>query len=442
MRGILRMMMRRSNAKVFAAAAWLALAMGCSGGGKDQEPAVAVQAATVEQGPIERMVSAEAILFPLHEAALSPKLSAPVKTFFVNRGSKVHAGELLAVLENGDLAASEMENKGVYEQAQANYGNATTMGLPQQMQKAEFDLQQAKQEYEAQQKIYESREELFKQGAIPRKDLDAGRVAFTQAKAQYELAQKTLEGLKSGGQKRNYQAATGELQSAKGKYLGAQAQLSYSELRSPIAGVVTDRAVYPGEMAPAGTPLITVMDLSQILAKAHIPQEQAALLKAGDAATLSVAGSDEKVAGKVTLVSPALDPNSTTVEIWVQSANPKQILRPGAAAKIQIVAQSVADALIIPDVAMLAGDDGQNFVMLISADGHAHKQNVTVGIQQSGKGQIVSGLKKGDRVVTVGAYGLPENAKVEVQAPPAAENAKPGAAEAGDPADEKAGGPR
>ena len=78
------------------------------------------------------------------------------------------------------------------------------------------------------------------------------------------------------------------MQSAKGKYLGAEAQLSYSEIRSPINGVVTDRPLYPGEMAAAGTPLLTVMDTTSVVARAHIPQEQAALLKVGDKATVVI----------------------------------------------------------------------------------------------------------------------------------------------------------
>src|SRR5438270_2874030 len=410
---------------------------GCSGKSKEQEPVVAVQAAEVKQGPIQRIVSAEAVLFALHEAALSPKVGAPVRKFYVNRGSKVHAGELLAVLENGDLAAAEVENKGVYEQAQANYENATTAGLPQEMQKAELDLQQAKQELEAQQKVYESRQNLFQQGALPRKDLDSAKVAYTQARSQYELAQKQVDALQAGGQQRKYKAASGELQSAKGKFLGAAAQLSYSEIRSPIAGVVTDRAVYPGEMAPAGTPLITVMDLSQVVAKAHIPQDQAALLKTGDAATMNATGSDQKFPAKVALVSPALDPNSTTVEVWVQAANPKQQLRPGSAVQLQIVAQQVPDALIVPSAALLTGDNGENSVMVVGADKHAHQQAVNPGIKQGDAVQIVSGLKKGDQVVTTGAYGLPDNAKVQVQSPTKPDAAQP---ESGDPADEKAGG--
>src|SRR5438105_4671176 len=100
------------------------------------------------------------------------------------------------------------------------------------------------------------------------------------------------------GKQQTLKSAHGQLESAQGKYHGAEAQLSYSEVRSPIDGVVTDRPLYPGEMASAGTPIITVMNVSQVIAKAHIPQQAAALLKVGDAATIRAPGADDAVNGK------------------------------------------------------------------------------------------------------------------------------------------------
>ena len=93
-----------------------------------------------------------------------------------------------------------------------------------------------------------------------------------------------IAALQSAGKKQQLKSAEGQLTSAKGKYEGAAAQLAYSEVRSPIDGVVTDRPTYPGETPPAGTPLLTVMDTSSVIAKAHIPQDQAVQLKPGDAA--------------------------------------------------------------------------------------------------------------------------------------------------------------
>ena len=119
--------------------------------------------------------------------------------------------------------------------------------------------------------------------------------------------------------------------------------------------------------------------------------------------------------GKVTLVSPALDANSTTVEVWVQVKNPQQTLKPGTSARLSMVAQSVPDALVVPAAAVLTGADGATTVMVIGADSHAHQTAVKTGIRQEDNIQILDGLKEGQSVVVEGAYGLPDNSKVSVE---------------------------
>ncbi len=401
------------------ASAFLFLAA-CSGNAPDKEPVVTVQAAPVQKTTIQRTVTAEAILFPLQQAAITPKISAPVRTFNVKRGAKVHKGQLLAVLENRDLAAAAQENKGTYEQAEAAYTSTTAAGLPEEIQKAKLDAQAAKQALDAAEKVYKSREVLFQQGALPRRQLDEAGVSLTQARNTYDLAQRHLDSLMAIGKQQTLKSAHGQLESAQGKYQGAEAQLSYSEIRSPIDGVVTDRPLYPGEMSAAGIPLITVMDISQIIARAHIPQPEAALLKVGDKATITVPGLDEPVTGKVTVVSPALDPNSTTVEVWAQAANPQRSLKPGTSVKLSMLAQTVLDALVVPASSLLTATDGSTSVMVVGPDGRAHQKAVQVGIRQGDQVQIAQGLQAGDRVVTSGNYGLPDNTKVNIEA--AAEN--------------------
>jgi HlyD family secretion protein len=388
---------------------------------KVEEAAVPVKAATVQKTAIQRIVAADAVLFPLQQSALVPKINAPVKTFYVNRGAKVHKGQLLAVLENRDLAAAHEENKGAFEQAEAAYVTGTTSGVPEELQKATGDAQAAKEQLDAAQKLYDSRLGLFKQGALPRKDLDQAAVGLAQAKPQYELAKRHLDALNAVVHQQELKGLQGQLSSAKGKYQGAAAQLSYSEIRSPLDGVVTDRPLYPGEMAAAGTPLLTVMDISRVTARAHIPQSDAVLLKVGDHATIAIPGQEEPVEGKVTLVSPALDPNSTTVEVWVEAKNPKKTLRPGSSVRLSMVSEAVPDALVIPVSAVLTGTDGATSVMVIADDQHAHQQAIKAGIRQDDKLQVTEGLKEGQRVVTEGAYGLPDNSKVSVEAPAQAE---------------------
>lgn len=400
----------------FLLAVCVALGMtGCKGGEKEAEPVVPVQVATVARSPLQQAITAQAILYPLQQSAITPKISAPVEKYYIQRASHVQAGQLLAVLENRDLSAAAEQNRGDYEQAQAAYETTTAASLPADIQKAQLDVDAAKRLYEAEQKVYDSRQELFKEGALPRKDLDQAGVDFTNAKNQYEIAQKHLDAMMAVEKQQTLKSAQGQLTSAKGKYQGAAAQLGYSEIHSPINGVVTDRPLYPGEMATAGTPLLTVMDISQVIAKAHIPQAEAAALKAGDKASMSVPGEDEPVEGKVTIVSPALDPGSTTVEVWVQAKNPQERLKPGTSVQVTMVAQTVKDALAIPAIALLTGDDGATSVMLVDKDDKAHQTPVKVGIRQGDQIQIVEGLKAGDRVVASGSYGLPDNTKIKVE---------------------------
>lgn len=398
---------------------WCALATGCGKDAKEEGPVVTVQAVAAQKAEISRLVSVEAVIFPIAQSAITPKINAPVKRFLVTRGQKVHQGQLLAELENRDLSAAAMDSRGAYDQAQAAYNTNVGATLPEDIQKAELDVQTAQQGLEAQQKLYASREDLFKQGALPRKDLDQAGVALAQARSQYNVAKKHLESLNAIGKEQTLKSAGGQLASAKGKLMGAEALLSYSQIRSPIDGYITDRPLYPGEMASTTTPLLTVMDISQVIAKAHIPQGDALLLHKGDKATIALAGVDQKIPGTVTLVSPALDPNSTTVEIWVQAANRDQQLRPGMTAQVSIVAQTVPDAVVVPVSALLhAGSDGAQ-VMVIDSRSMAQSRDVKTGIQNGEEVQIVSGLKPGEQVISQGAYGLPDKTKVKVEKPSA-----------------------
>lgn len=393
----------------------LCLLSGCSKTPAEKEPTVSVQAVVVEKTTIRQTVSAEAVLFPLQESAIVPKISAPVKAFYVTRGSPVRKGQLLATLENKDLAAAAQDAQGSYDQAQATYQTTTAADLPETIQKAQLDAQAAKKLMDAQQKVFHSRQELFKQGALPRKELDQAGVDVTQARNQFEIAQKHLEALMAVGKEQMLKGAAGQLESAKGKYAGAQAQLGYSEIRSPMDGTIADRPLYPGEMATAGSPLLTVMNVSQVIARAHIPQQDASLVKIGDKATITAAGHDQPAEGKVTVISPALDPNSTTVEVWVQANNSKESLRPGSSVQLSMVVRTIPDALVIPAASLLTAEDGTTSVMQIGSDGRAHQKSVRVGIKQGDQVQIVEGLQDGDHIVSAGAYGLPDNSKVEVQ---------------------------
>jgi multidrug efflux pump subunit AcrA (membrane-fusion protein) len=400
---------------VLLGAAALALAFG-AGCKKEAAPEteVTVQAAHPEQGPIAEQITADAVLAPLAQAAIEPKLSAPVKKFYVQRGVRVKAGQLLATLENNDLTAAAMDNKGAYMAAKAAYATVTKAQVPEETLKAESDMAEAKANLELNESIVKSRRQLLQEGAIPGRDLDTAQAALVQAQAAYDAAKTHLDAVRSVSRAAALEAAQGQLTSAEGKYQGAEADVNYSEIRSPIDGVVTDRPLFAGETAAAGTPLITVMETSSLIAKAHIGQSLAQQMKMGSEARVQVPGIADPVEGKVSLISPALDTGSTTVEVWIKVDNKAGTLKVGTPVKVAVTGETVAEAWKIPDSAVLTAEDGSKSVMVIGSDGAAHRKPVALGITDGKEVQVLSGLAPSDLVITGGAYGLDEGTKVKM----------------------------
>lgn len=410
---------------------------------KEAEPVLPVQVAEVAVEPIDRVITAEGILRALDQSAVMPKISAPVGKFYVNRGDHVRKGQLLATLESRDLAASVLDTKGSFEQAAANYRNVSSATVPNELVKAQSDVGSAQQQLDAAKKLLDNREQLFKEGALARKLVDDASVAYAQAKSQFDTAQKTLQSLQSIGRHEEVNGAAGALESAKGKYQAAQAQLAYAEVRSPISGVVADRSLFAGEMANAGSALLTIMDLSSIIARVNIPQAQASAVRVGQPAVLASTDGSITLNGKVTVVSPAVDPQSTTLEVWVQARNPGEQLKPGGTVRATIHAGTVRDALVVPVAALLPAEDGGSALYTVGADSVAHQQKVQVGVRTAEKVQIVSGAKAGDKVVVEGGVGLADGAKVKIEKPAEGEKDDKGAKDEGaekpSPAEKKAG---
>ena len=395
----------------------LFFSQGCKKSEAPPEVEVSVTAEKPVTGPISEQIRGDAILAPLAQAALSPKISAPVKKFYVQRGSHVRAGQLLVALEDKDLAAMALDNNGAYTAAEATYQQTTQALVPEETQKAELDLGQAQANLNLNLTIVKGRKQLFDEGAIPGRDLDTARAALVQAQAAYDSATKHLQAVQNVSRAAADKNAKGQLTSAKGKLQNAEAMVSYASLRSPIDGVVTDRPLFAGETAQAGTPVVTVMDTSSLLAKIHLSQAVTQRMKLGDKAEVTVAGVNEKLPGIVSLISPALDPGSTTVEVWVKLKNPDGKLKAGTPVHLDIVGRSIPNALQIPTEALVPGKDGNLSVMIVGNDGGAHLKPVQVGIRLPDTVQITSGINPTDTVITSGAYGIDDGTKVKMSAP-------------------------
>jgi RND family efflux transporter MFP subunit len=178
--------------------------------------------------------------------------------------------------------------------------------------------------------------------------------------------------------------------------------------------VIADRPLYAGEMAAPGTPLLTVMDISKVVARANVPQNQSASVRVGQPATITQLDTSETIEGKVTVVSPATDPNSTTLQVWVQADNPGGKLKPGTSVHVTIMTEVIKATPVVPIAAILPGEEGGTACLVITPDNIAHRRSVRIGVRDGDKVQILNGVRPGEEVVIVGGVGLDDKAKVKI----------------------------
>jgi HlyD family secretion protein len=380
--------------------------------GADAGTVTPVQVEEAKRDTIHSLITVEAVLYPLKQASIVPKISAPVSRFLVQRGDHVKEGQLLAVLEDKDLVAAEQESKQLYEQAQASYHTTVAATMPDDLTKSTTDVESARQALNAAQKVFESRQALLKEGALSQRLVDDARVAMVQANSQFQTAQQHLTSVQTVSGKEQSRSAQAQMDAAKAHYEATAAQVSYAEVRSPVSGVVSDRPLNVGEMASSGSALISVVDISRVTARASVPVQQAAAISVGRPATIS--GPGTQLHGKVTVVSPTVDPNTTTVQVWVEAGNPGEHLKLGSTVEISIDAGTIKDAIVVPATALLSSDEGGEKVMIAGPDSAAHERPVKVGIRSGDDVQILDGVKEGEKVITQGGLGLDDKAKIEI----------------------------
>ncbi|MFL6451949.1 MAG: efflux RND transporter periplasmic adaptor subunit [Bryobacteraceae bacterium] len=408
------------NARVFA----LLLVLGCAACSKkaesekadapNEDAAVApVETATARVGSIADIQEAEAVLYPLRQASILAKVTAPIQQLPVQRGDHVKAGQLLAVLENRDLTAAAHESGQLYRQAQATYENTRAAQMPDELTKAKADVTAGEEAYDAAKRVYESRLKLFKDGALAEKPVEDAKVAMVQAESTLATARQHLASFQSVGEAAQLRAAEAQVGAAEAHLNSAEAQLSYTRILSPMNGVVADRPLNVGELASGGSALLTIADISQVVARANVPINAASKMRVGQRGTVLAEG--EELEGTVRVVSPLVDPNSTTVQVWVYAKNPEEKIKPGASARIRVDTRVIKDAILVPIAALLSGEDGGERVMIAGTDSLAHNRPVKVGVRSGDTVQITSGLKPGENVITSGALGLDDKAHISTE---------------------------
>lgn len=383
----------------------------------ETKPLVNVKVARVQLETVKISVSAPASIFPRQQANVASRLTAPIRSLNVRKGDTVSAGQLLAVLENRDLQAQREEAAAGVTDAQASLQKISAGTLPTDVERARGQLATAEAALNQAQKIYERRQGLFQQGAIPQRDLLVSETELAQAKTGYGVAEKSLQLLENQSLGKDLQIAESRLAQAKARLELIETQLHFAEIRSPFAGSITEQFLYPGDMAKPEVPIFTVMDLSLAVARAQVPETEAISVRVGQAGTFTPADTNGAVyEGHVTVVNKAVDSSRRTVEVWCEIPNRQAHgLRAGVFGTLQILTAELPKSPAVPLSAVQFGEGTRlGSVLVVDERRIASKREVEGGQIFNGKVQIKRGLRGGEEVIVDGGYGLPDGTQVRL----------------------------
>ncbi len=410
------MMHRRTILMGPAPLALALLSMACSEAKKEEEtkPTVAVKLARAEQADVDLSVHAPATVFPREQANIASRITAPIQSLLVRKGDRVTSGQVLVRLDNRDLLAQRKEIAAQITDAEATLEKTRSGTLPTDIERARGQLKASQAVLTQAEKFVERRQALFNQGAIPNRDLIVSQTELATARANFEVAQQALSALEKQSSGRDIQIGQSRVEQARGRLAVIDTQIAFSELRSPFGGTVTEQFVFPGDMAQPSTPMFTVADLEVAIARAQVPESDAAAVHRGAACRL--APSDRPgttYAGRVSVINQSVDAARRTVEVWCEIPNPKGEIRAQVFGTLEITTGQLAKAVIIP-IAAVQFDEGtrNGFVMVVGADKKAQKRTVETGAPDDGKVPVLKGLKAGEMVIVEGAYGMADGTAI------------------------------
>lgn len=242
-------------------------------------------------------------------------------------------------------------------------------------------------------------------------ELLQARVRMETDKAAFERAKNMLE--KNLIAEEQYETARLQYENSKAAYEAAKLKVEYTSVRSPINGVVTQRMVELGQRVNVNQVLFRVADFEPLRAKIYVPEKDIHKIFVGQKARLTIESQPEaEFIGTVKMISPVVDPTTGTAKVTIDIENHGGRLKPGMFASVYINTDTHRNTLLIPKKALLL--ESETDQVFVYDNGVARKANLKLGFISGDWVEVLSGLKEGDLVVTIGQEGLREGLPLKI----------------------------
>lgn len=343
-----------------------------------------VDISKVRMGPLNEKVFLVGALKPVAQVDVVSKMTGRIDQLQVQIGDWVKKGTLIAKVDEDEV------------RHQVNRAAAT-------LEVAKASLSQKQTDLEILIKELDRTIELHESQLVPRRDLDTAEARYRGAIAQEKLVRAQID---------QAQAELHEL----------HVRLDNTRILAPISGLVGKRHVDNGALVNPSMPVVSLVDLSTMVMEINAPEKDLVKIHAGlEAAIVLDAFPEQRFRGRVIRLSPILDPATRTGSVEIEVPNPKMMLKAEMFARVELDLGTRHNALLIPREALVSYEQ-QRGVFKVQ-EGTAQFQAVSSGVSQGGDVEVLSGLKEGELVITLGVNLVKNGDKVQLRSPKTAEKA-------------------
>ena len=401
----------QGNKHKFAFAAALAtlaagLAVGlssCSGSRNQVEAdtqAVTVGVVNVTKKTLGRKLTLSSELVPFQEIDVYAKESGYVQKLFVDYGTRVKAGQIMATLEIPELVAQIDEDK------------AQIKSYADQVVRADHELKRYQAQYKALHLEFTRLNSVFETqpGIVAQQEVDDAQGKDLAAASQVDAGEAA------------FSAAQSQLVAAQAKLAHDQSLFDYSKITAPFSGIVTERYANLGTLMQMGTgsstqamPLVRLSQDDLFRLVIPIPESYVRYIHIGDPVDVRVPSLNRTFPGKVARFSVDVRSDTRTMHTEVDVPNPERVLLPGLYAEAELALDRKDNVPSVP-VQALNHEHNKTTVFVVNSDGQVEDHTVEVGLQTSTDAEILSGLTEGQQVVVSDRSGLRPGQKVHPQA--------------------------
>lgn len=374
---------------------------------KRQRPRTQTVAARTQNLSVK--VTASGSVIPVQEVNLSPKMSGRLVKLFVDQGDRVEAGQVVAQMDDRDIQAQVRQQKANVELAGARLAEARAGSRSEEIAQAQAQVAAAQSQVNLTQERTVRYQNLFRQGAIAKDQLDEVLANAQSAQANLQQTQKRVEELRNGTRIEQVDQAEAQLAQAEAALQSVQVQAEDMSIRSPLSGIVSQKYanvgafVTPTTSASAtssatSTSIVAVASNLEVLAK--IAETDIAQIKMGQAVEIQADAFPGQIfKGRVRLVAPSavVEQNVTSYQVRVTLGTGQQTLKAGMNVDLNFVGDRLKDALVIPTVAIVT-QQGKTGVMVADDKQQPQFRPVTIGVSQDEDTQVLQGLELGEQV--------------------------------------------